>query len=73
MKDEERWGIEGDSGGEISRGSFKPGARVFVYLDRQIKDEERWGIEERLGEIGKGWEKVGERLRNLYMGLWRSV
>lgn len=34
MESKERWEIVGDSGGEMSQRSFKPEARIIVYLDR---------------------------------------
>ncbi len=51
-----------DSGGEMSRGSFRLGARVFVYLNRQMEIG-GGGEMGRDGErLGKGWGKIGERL-----------
>ncbi len=54
MEGEERWGIVGNNGGEMSWGSFRIGAGILVYQDRQMKTEERWGI------IGERWRELGK-------------
>ncbi len=41
MEGKERWGIVENSGGEMSRGSLRPGAGVLIYLNRQMEGEER--------------------------------
>lgn len=49
-----------DSVGEISQKSFKPRARVFFYLDRQIEGKERWGrVENSGGEMSWGSLRPG--------------
>lgn len=32
------------TGEEMSWGSLRPEARVFIYLNKQIEDKRRWGI-----------------------------
>lgn len=55
--------------GKMRRESLRPKTGVFVYLNRQIEGEKRWGIGERWREMKKGWGKIEERLRNLYVSL----